>query len=114
MKYLISDIYDSLDEYGLKETDRFAIVLYTDNSLQSNIYDYAKFFFPNAVVYSERGNEYDDNIDISRDEGLTVFFFSEDERLSEILPDAAPEKKKEHKNRRYDTKHTWFRKVLEP
>ena len=114
MKYLISDIYDSLDEYGLKETDRFAIVLYTDNSLQSNIYDYAKFFFPNAVVYSERGNEYDDNIDISRDEGLTVFFFSEDERLSEILPDAARENKKEHKNRRYDTKHLWFRKVLEP
>ena len=123
MKYLISDIYDSLEEYGLKETDSFAVVMYTDNSLQSNLRDYASFFFPNAKIYSESGNAFDENIQVSYEEGLVVFAFAEDERLSELEAPAyecsafdaltaAPQKYSEHKNIRYDRKNSWYRKVF--
>ena len=123
VKYLIEDIYDSLEEYGLNERSEFAVVLYTDNHMQANLYDYAKFFFPNAVIYSESGTVYDNRIDASVIEGRTVFFYAEDERFDYLEPgteDSAvyysllekKNMKKKYKNKRYGVEHTWYHKVI--
>ena len=119
MKYAIDYIEDTLDENGLSVTDEFNLVIYTDNILQSNIHDYAKFFFPNAVTYSESGNVYDSTIDLSK----PTLFFAEDERLRTLEPDdmgsddyiqflQTSMDSKTFKNFRYDTEITWYRKLI--
>lgn len=39
-------------ELEISDDDNFNIILITDNMLQLNIYDYAKFFYPNVHTCS--------------------------------------------------------------
>ena len=121
MKYAIDYISDTLKENGLKATDEFCIIIYTDNILESNIYDYASFFFPNATTYSESGYEYDDDIDTSK----VCMFFAEDDRLMALDPGMegsdgyttflrTPMDSRTSYNIRYDSNVTWYRKVMRP
>ena len=122
MKYSIDYISDTLKENGLKTTDEFNLILYTDNVLESNIHDYASFFFPNAITYSESGFMYDENIDTSK----FSLFLAEDDRLKTLDP---PESHgsdeyiaflrtamdlRTYNNIRYDSDITWYRKIMKP
>jgi len=119
MKHLISYVGDTLDEYGLKEIDEFNMVVYTDNILEQNMYDYAKFFFPNAAVYIGMENIYPD----IEDEGLATFIYADDSRLDRLIPELDPGPsyikakstamyKKEFNNKRYEFTAEWYRKVF--
>ena len=119
MKHLISYVGDTLDEYGLDVTDKFNLVVYTDNILEQNMYDYAKFFFPNAEVYIGMENIYPD----IEDEGLATFIYADDSRLDRLIPELDPGPsyvkamstsmyKKEFDNKRYDCTAEWYRKVF--
>lgn len=52
MKYAIEDVEDAVKRENLNVTDNFNIIVITDNGLQSNIKEYAKYFFPNANTFS--------------------------------------------------------------
>ncbi len=138
MKYVIQYIEDTLDENGMKPTDEFNLVIYTDNILESNIRDYALYFFPNAVTRSDVGAVLSPEIDYS----LPTFIYAEDERLDyleketgmedsrpdypENMPDteendteenyrnvmSAPTESRTYSNFRYGTDITWYRKCV--
>ena len=109
MKYVIDYVEDSISEYGLKNTDEFTLVIYTDNVLQSNIHDYAKFFFPNATTYSESGTEYDYSINSSR----ITFIYAEDTRLDVMgIEGVTDSSQKTYRDARYDEDITWYRKIV--
>ena len=57
MKYAVSCTESVLKERQQSVKDRFNLLLVTDNSLQSNIYDYASYFFPNATAISSTTEE---------------------------------------------------------
>ena len=48
IRYLIPEIRKTIEKEGLSINDSFNIVVYTDNGLQTNMGDYAKYFYPNA------------------------------------------------------------------
>lgn len=121
MKYAIDYIEESLKEYDISPADDFNLIIYTDNILQSNISDYASFFFPNAETFSNSDNIYD----IDPDTTKPCFFFAEDLRLQNLIPDSydsksfirlknAPMSSQTYRNLRYDSEITWYRKVLIP
>ena len=85
MKYAIEYIDETLKENGLKNTDEFNLIIYTDNVLQSNIHDYAAFFYPNATTYSESGYLYNSSLDYSK----PSIYLAEDTRLKTLEPDNA-------------------------
>lgn len=119
MKHLISYVGDSLDEYDLKVTDEFNLVVYTDNVLEQNMYDYAKFFFPNATVYIGMENIYPD----IENENLVTFMYADDDRLNRLIPEAdptpgyikvmeSPTKVKGFNNKRYSFTAEWYSKKV--
>ena len=119
MKYVIDYIEETLDEYGMEPEDSFNLLICTDNILESNIHDYAKYFFPNAVTYSETGM----SINGTPDPGLMTFIYAEDERLNHpekgTADDAfyealllSPTGFKTYYNIRYKTDITWYRKCV--
>ena len=119
MKHLISYVEDTLGEYGLKVTDEFNLVVYTDNVLEQNMYDYAKFFFPKAAVYIGMENIYPD----IENEELVTFMYADDDRLDRLIPEEDPTftyikamelpvKISEFDNKRYDFTSEWYRKVI--
>lgn len=122
MKYAIDYISDTLKENGMKNTDEFCLVIYTDNGLEGNIHDYASFFFPNAITYSESGDVYDEWIDASK----ICLFFAEDDRLKTLEPENGHGSEdyirflrtsmdsQTYTNLRYDSEITWYRKVMKP
>lgn len=57
MKYAVSSTEDILKEKQQSVNDNFNLLLITDNILQSNIYDYATYFFPNATAISSTTEE---------------------------------------------------------
>ena len=102
MKYMLSYTEDTLKEYDIKETEEFNVLLITDNLLQSNIYDYAKFFYPNAHTYSIKSGETIEEIDRS----LPTFIFGETEvSVSAFGSDI---EMRTFKNPRYHTSVTWY------
>ncbi len=121
MKYAIDYIDETLKENGLKNTDEFNLIIYTDNVLQSNIHDYAAFFYPNATTYSETGYLYNSSIDYSK----PSIYLAEDTRLKILEPDNAGTDEyikflktatgnKIYKNLRYGTEVTWHMKYIAP
>lgn len=48
IRYLIPEIRKTIEKEGLSINDSFNVVVYTDNGLQTNMGDYAKYFYPNA------------------------------------------------------------------
>ncbi|MBP5533417.1 MAG: hypothetical protein J6X68_05565, partial [Lachnospiraceae bacterium] len=119
MKHLISYVEDTLGEYDLKVTDEFNLVVYTDNVLEQNMYDYAKFFFPKAAVYIGMENIYPD----IENEELVTFMYADDDRLDRLIPEEDPTftyikamelpvKISEFDNKRYDFTSEWYRKVI--
>ena len=119
MKHLISYVGDSLDEYDLDVTDEFNLVVYTDNVLEQNMYDYAKFFFPNATVYIGMENLYPD----IENEDLITFIYADDDRLDRLIPEADPTpgyikmlnvvtKVRGFSNKRYGFTAEWYSKKL--
>ena len=121
MKYAIDYIDETLEENGLKNTDEFNLIIYTDNVLQSNIHDYAAFFYPNATTYSESGYLYNSSIDYSK----PSIYLAEDTRLKILEPDNAgtdeyirflktATSSKTYNNLRYDTEVTWHMKYIAP
>ena len=119
MKHLISYMEDTLGEYDLKVTDEFNLVVYTDNVLEQNMYDYAKFFFPKAAVYIGMENIYPD----IENEELVTFMYADDDRLDRLIPEEDPTftyikamelpvKISEFDNKRYDFTSEWYRKVI--
>ena len=121
MKYAIDYIDEILDENDLKNTDEFNLIIYTDNVLQSNIYDYAAFFYPNATTYSESGYLYNSSVDYSK----PSIYLAEDTRLKILEPDNAGTDEyikflktatdnKIYKNLRYGTEVTWHMKYIAP
>ncbi len=118
MKYLISYVDDTLKDYKMKPTDEFNIVLYTDNSLESNIADYAEYFYPNAKTVWKSGNEFDET---TVNSGFTIFF-ADDERLDSLQPStntkgiyqlvqSASTMNRVFANPRYHNEITWYRKI---
>ena len=110
MKYLISYIESSLKENQLSCKDEFSLVIFTDNQLQSNIQDYANYFFPNASCVSRSTQERNDFV--SDPTGRLCLCFSE-------LPyearyqNAIYEEETFH-NYIYHTDHIWYREVSPP
>ena len=96
---------DTLKEYGIKDTDRFSLVLYTDNLWQSNLRDYTTFFFPNASVYSLTSKDPLPELDSD----IPAFIFSETEQ--EITNLECVAETKTYKNPRYKTAVTWHKTV---
>ena len=118
MKHLISYVEDTLSEYDLKETDEFNLVVFTDNVLEQNMYDYAKFFFPKAIVYIGMENIYPD----IENEDLATFMYADDDRLDRLIPEEDPTplyikimdcpiERRDFINKRYDFTAEWYRKV---
>jgi hypothetical protein len=118
MKHLISYVKDTLSEYDLKETDEFNLVVFTDNVLEQNMYDYAKFFFPKAIVYIGIENIYPD----IENEDLVTFMYADDDRLDRLIPEEDPTplyikimecpiERRDFINKRYDFTAEWYRKV---
>ncbi len=105
LKFMIAYTEDTLEEYGVLDTDEFNLVLYTDNVLQSNLQDYGKFFYPNAHIYSLKSGETPQNLDWS----MPTFLFGESgEVLAEFGPDI---KRRSYRNPRYRTTVVWYRSV---
>ena len=79
MKFMITCAETVVEEKGIADEDDFNIILITDNLLQSNIYDYATFFYPNASAYSmtTKGN-IPPNVDWSK---RTIVFSESEEAL---------------------------------
>lgn len=105
MKFMIDYAEDTLKEHGIKDTDRFSLVLYTDSPWQSNLRDYATFFFPNASVYSLTSK--DPLPELNPD--IPAFIFSETEQ--EITNLECVAEMKTYKNPRYKTAVTWYKTV---
>ena len=119
MKYALDYIDEILDENGLKATDEFNIIIYTDNVLQSNIQDYATFLYPNAKTYSESGFLFNSMVDISK----PSIYLAEDNRLKLLEPDYVNSEaylkflkiasgSKKYKNYRYETEVIWYSKFI--
>ena len=119
MKYALDYIDEILDENGLKATDEFNIIIYTDNVLESNIRDYAAFLYPNARTYSESGYLFNSVVDISK----PSIYLAEDNRLKTLDPDLVNSEaylrflkiassSKKYKNYRYDTEVIWYSKFV--
>lgn len=105
MKFMIAYMEDTLKEHGIKDTGRFSIVLYTDNPWQSNLRDYATFFFPNASVYSLTSKN--PLPEFAPD--IPAFIFSENEQKITDLGLTA--ENRTYKNLRYKTTATWYRAI---
>ncbi len=119
MKHLIAYVGDSLDEDDLKVTDEFNLVVYTDNVLEQNMYDYSKFFFPNASVYIGMENIFPD----IENEDLVTFMYADDDRLDRLIPEADPtylyikamgtaSDVRGFYNKRYDFTAEWYSKKI--
>ncbi len=52
MKFLIRDIGEQLTALGEDTTGEYSLTVFTDNIAQTNIQDYARYFFPDAVCRS--------------------------------------------------------------
>ncbi len=103
VKYMYSYMEDTLKEENLKATDKFSVVLYTDNVLESNIYDYAKFFYPNAEVWSET---YEECNPYPEFEG-PAFLFSQDGCIGPFAYEDCEQRT--FFNSRYNSEITWYR-----
>ncbi len=99
MKYMIACAEEVIDNKSEREIN---IVVITDNLLQSNIYDYATFFYPSAYTCSVMSNDTMPEMDRNRD----TFVFSESkEALVRCNIDV---QSKIFENPRYNTVHTWY------
>lgn len=52
MKYMLHTTSEIMQEEGLETEDEFNLILYTDNSLQTNLENYTRFLYPNAHTYA--------------------------------------------------------------
>lgn len=108
LKFMIAYTEESLEEYGIKDTDEFNLILYTDNLWQSNLRDYAAFFYPNATVYSLTSGQPLPDLDFS----LPIFLFAESEQ--ELINLGPAIESKTYENPRYKTTATWYRVLSYP
>lgn len=107
MKYMLEYAEETIEEQGYKDTDEFNLVLFTNNALQTNVYDYAKFLFPNANAVSFSIDSYPEGLDYS----LPTFYFSESPLL-QMLGNEKMESKK-YVNERYETEGEWYSLFIE-
>lgn len=106
MKYMLQYAEDTLREYGIEDTEEFNLVLYTDNQFQTNVYDYAKFFYPNAHAVSFGTGAFPEGVDFT----LPTFLFSEKEDVG--VPFDGEVECHTFKNRRYRMEVSWYRMVV--
>lgn len=106
MKYMLCYMEDTLQEYGIEDTEEFNLVLYTDNQFQTNVYDYAKFFYPNAHAVSFGTGVFPEGVDFT----LPTFLFSEKEDVG--IPFDGEVECHTFKNRRYRMEVSWYRMVV--
>jgi hypothetical protein len=82
------------------------------------MYDYAKFFFPKAIVYIGMENIYPD----IENEDIATFMYADDDRLDRLIPEEDPTplyikimecpiERRDFINKRYDFTAEWYRKV---
>lgn len=105
MKYMLQYAEDTLEEYALEDTDEFNLILHTDNALQTNVYDYAKFLYPNAHAVSFGTGTYPEGVDFS----LPTIVFSENDDFSVYY--GADVELRTFENKRYDSEVTWYRTI---
>lgn len=102
MKYALECAQETVKERGLEPEDTFNLILFTDNLLQSNIYDYAKYLFPNANAISFSTDSFPELLDYS----IPTVYISESETLRMFAGDRLCEKN--FKNKRYHFEGTWY------
>lgn len=105
LKFMIAYTEDTLEDYGIADTGRFNLVLYTDNLWQSNLCDYATFFYPNASVYSLTSK--DPLPELEPD--IPTLIFAENEQ--KFINSGLMAESRTYKNPRYKTTVTWYRIV---
>lgn len=103
MKYMIACAEELLEEKGISDESEINIVLVTDSVLQSNIYDYAAFFYPNANTYAITSTAELPDMDWDR----RTFVFAESEVvLRRLTIDDA--ESRTYNNVRYKTEIIWY------
>ena len=102
MKYMIACMEELLEEKGIPEDGEINIVLVTDNVLQTNIYDYADFFYPNANTYAISSMAELPDIDYSR----KTFVFAEAEEVFRRFN--IDVESKAYDSERYETEVIWY------
>ena len=103
MKYMIACTEELLEEKGISDESEINIVLVTDSVLQSNIYDYAAFFYPNANTYAITSTAELPDMDWDR----RTFVFAESEVvLRRLTIDDA--ESRTYNNVRYKTEIIWY------
>lgn len=102
MKYMIACAEELLEENGISEESKINIVLVTDSVLQSNIYDYAAFFYPNANTYAITSTEELPDMERNR---RTFVFAESDDVFHRLNIDA---ENKTYHNARYKTEVIWY------
>lgn len=107
MKYMISYSQKLVKEHGLTAEDEFNLLLITDNILQSNIYDYATFFYPNAHAVSTTSGEYMQDLNYE----LPTIVIGESEETVSMYCNKVEQV--EYNNPRYQTTEEWYGGVLE-
>ena len=105
-RYLIPEIRKTLKTEGLSITDSFNIVVYTDNGLQTNMGDYAKYFYPNAecITYETKDLVNDPGIENSN----ATILASEVCFPNEAFKDTDNEYWFKNKNYVFDSDITWY------
>lgn len=110
MKYAISCTEDILKEKQCTVNAPFNLVLITDNALQSNIYDYASYFFPNAAALSSSTEEINPSIFQELDlNELTIVISENKETIENYCSDI---KEQIYSDSRYHEEITWYWSII--
>ena len=110
MKYAISCTEDILTENQKSVNDKFNLLLITDNVLQSNIYDYATYFFPNATAISSTTEELSQATFEELDPDCLTIVISENEESIEYYCDDVEEHT--YSDSRYQEEITWYNGII--
>ena len=81
VRYAISYIGDTIRGLGIPSEGEFTVVMRAENALMANIWDYGKYFFPNADCRSYNEETETEAYDTLREGGLTkpVIWLSQEE-----------------------------------
>jgi hypothetical protein len=67
MKYMLKDLEDTIELYGLDNRSKFNLILYTDNSLMKNLSDYCEFLYPNIKVFTPDYGQFPEEVNLNLD-----------------------------------------------
>ena len=113
VRYAVAYIGDTIHELGIPAEGEFTVEMRAENGLMANIWDYGKFFFPNADCRSYNEETETEAYDALREGELTtpVIWLSQDE-----LPEDEGFKRQGHLtwwDAVYQYEVTWHRGVIE-